>query len=184
MAELRQGHPDKDVELWCEDEARLGLKPVARRVWALAGTRPTSNGRHQFESLYVYRFAHPKSGRSRFLILPKANAECMGQALADFASWADPDRRKVLVLILGGSGGHTAKGLRVPPNVVLHRQPRCTPELQPAEHLWPLVREGLANRVFDDLNGLKATLTTRCQWLTENPTVVGGAVGFHWAVAS
>ena len=49
MAELRQGHPDKEVELWCEDEARLGLKPVVRRVWALAGTRPTSNGRHKFE---------------------------------------------------------------------------------------------------------------------------------------
>ena len=108
----------------------------------------------------------------------------MGQAREDFAGWADPDRRKVLVVILDGSGGHTAKGLRVPPNVVLHRQPRCTPELQPAEHLWPLVREGLANRVFNDLNELTATLTTRCQWLTEHPTVVGGAVGFHWAVAA
>ena len=114
--------------MWCEDEARLGLEPVVRRVWALKGTRPTSNGRHQFESVFVYGFAHPKSGRSRFLILPKANAECMGQALADFAGWADPDDRTVLVVILDGSGGHTAKGRRVPPNVVRHRQPSCTPE--------------------------------------------------------
>ena len=182
MSELRQGHPDKEVELWCEDEARLGLKPVARRVWALQGTRPTSNGRHKFESLFVYGFAHPTTGRSRFLMLPKANAEYMGQALGDFAGWADPDGRKVLVVILDGSGGHTAKGLRVPPNVVLHYQPSCTPELQPAEHLWPLVREGLANRVFNDLDTLSATLTTRCQWLTEHPTVVAGATGFHWAV--
>lgn len=184
MTELRQGHPGKEVELWCEDEARLGLKPVVRRVWALAGTRPRSNGRHKFESLFVYGFAHPASGRSRFLILPRANAECMGRALADFAGRADPDGRKVLVVILDGSGGHTAKGLTVPPNVVLHRQPSCTPELQPAEHLWPLVREGLANRVFDGLPALTDTLTTRCQWLTEHPEVVGGAVGFHWAVAA
>ncbi|MDY3557433.1 IS630 family transposase, partial [Gemmata sp. JC717] len=98
MSALRQEHPDRDVELWCEDEARLGLKPVARRVWALAGKRPTSNGRHQFESVFVYGFAHPSRGRSRFLILPKANAACMGPALADFAGWADPGRRKVLVL--------------------------------------------------------------------------------------
>ncbi len=132
----------------------------------------------------MYGVAHPTSGRSRFLILPKANAESMGQALADFAGWADPDGRKVLVLILDGSGGHTAKGLKVPPNVVLRRQPACTPELQPAEHLWPLLREGLANRVFNDLSGLTATLTARCQWLTEHPTVVGGAVGFYWAVAA
>ena len=56
MADLRRESPDREVELWCEDEARLGLKPVARRVWALAGTRPTSNGRHQFVSLFVYGF--------------------------------------------------------------------------------------------------------------------------------
>ena len=169
------------MELWCEDEARLGLKPVARRVWALEGNRPTSSGRHRFESVFVYGFGHPSSGRTRFLILPKANAECMGQALADFARWADPDRRKVLVLIVDGSGGHTAKGLAVPPGVVLHRLPPCTPELQPAEHLWPLVREGLANRVFNTLDQLTATLTARCRWLTEHPNTVAGAVGFHWA---
>ena len=108
----------------------------------------------------------------------------MGQALADFAGWADPDGRKVLVVILDGSGGHTAKSLRVPPNVVPHRPPPCTPELQPAEHLWPLVREGLANRAFDGLPGLTETLTKRCQWLADQRTVVGGAVGFHWAVAA
>jgi hypothetical protein len=184
LVELRREHPGREVELWCEDEARLGLKPIVRRVWARKGTRPTSNGRHKFESVFVYGFAHPESGRSRFLILPKADAECMGQALADFAGWADAEDRKVLVVIVDGSGGHTAKGLRVPANVVLHRQPACTPELQPAEHLWPLVREGLANRVFDSLAVLTETLVTRCQWLTEHPMVVGGAVGFHWATAA
>lgn len=184
MAELRRAHPGKEVELWCEDEARLGLKPVARRVWAPKGTRPTSNGRHKFESVFVYGFAHPRSGRGRFLILPKADAECMGRALADFAGWADPGGRKVLVLIIDGSGGHTAKKLAVPPNVVLHRLPSCTPELQPAERLWPLVREGVANRVFGTLPELTAMLTTRCQWLAGQPAVVAGAVGFHWAAAA
>jgi hypothetical protein len=129
LAALRRTHPDKAVELWCEDEARLGLKPVARRVWAERGTRPTICGRHRFESVFVYGFAHPASGRGRFLRLPKANAECMGQALADFARWADPDGTKVLVVIVDGSGGHTAKRLVVPANVLLHRLPSCTPEL-------------------------------------------------------
>ena len=39
--------------MWCEDEARLGLKPIARRVWCLKGHRPKSNGQSKFESLYV-----------------------------------------------------------------------------------------------------------------------------------
>ena len=79
MADLRREHPGREVELWCEDEARLGLKPIVWRVWALKGRQPTSNGRHKFESVFVYGFAHPKTGRRRFSILPKTNGECMGQ---------------------------------------------------------------------------------------------------------
>jgi hypothetical protein len=170
------------VELWCEDEARLGLKPVARRVWALKGHRPTSCGRQRFESLYVYGFARPATGRSLCLFLPQANAELMGEALAEFARWADPGGEKVLVVLVDNAGGHVAKGLKVPANVRLCPLPPCTPELQPAEHLWPLVREALANRTFDHLVGLAAKLRRRCDWLAEHPEVVQGAVGFHWAV--
>lgn len=53
LAELRRDHPDKDVELWCEDEARLRLKPVVRRVRARKGNRPPSNGRRPFESVIM-----------------------------------------------------------------------------------------------------------------------------------
>ena len=90
----------------------------------------------------------------------------------------------MLVVLVDNAGGHVAGDLKVPGNVRLFHLPPCTPELQPAEHLWPLVREGLANRVFDGLPGLTETLVTRCQWLTDHPSVISGAVGFHWAVAA
>ena len=170
------------MELWCEDEARLGLKPVARRVWALRGRRPTSSGRHRFQSLYVYGFARPATGRNLCLLLPKASAELMGEALAEFARWADPEGAKRLVVLVDNAGGHVAKGLVVPGNVRLFRLPACTPELQPAEHLWPLVREGMANRDFGNLVALGAKLRRRCNRLAEHPEVVQGAVGFHWAI--
>jgi hypothetical protein len=169
--------------VWAEDEARLGLKPIARRVWSLKGRRPTSNGQQKFESLYVFGFAHPATGRDRTLILPKANTDTMGQALADFARWADPDGRKVLVVIVDNAGWHVAGKLAVPPNVVLHHLPPCTPELQPAEPLWPLVREGLANKTFPTLAALTEPRERRCRWLAGDPATVKGAVGFHWAVA-
>lgn len=170
--------------MWCEDQARLGLKPVARRVRAAAGARPTSNGRHEFASPFVYGFARPKSGRSRFVVLPKANTEHMGRAPADFASSADPDGRKVSVLVVDNAGGHIAEEPAVPSNVRLRHLPSCTPGRQPAEHLWPLGREGLANRVFDELSGTTETLVTRCQWPAEHTDVVAGAVGSRWAVAA
>ena len=71
----------------------------------------------------------------------------------------------------------------MPPNVVLHRLPPCTPELQPTEALWPLVRESVANEGFDSLDEMTPVLVDRCRWLIEHPAVVRGAVGFRWAAA-
>src|SRR5262249_37571187 len=134
-------------------------------------------------SLYVFGFAHPATGRNRTLIRPEANTGAMAAALADFARWADPGGRKVLVVIVDNAGWHVAKALAIPPNVALHQLPSCTPERQPAEPLWPLVREALANKAFPTLAALTAPLERRCQWLANEPMVVKGAVGFHWAVA-
>lgn len=184
MAELRREHPDTAVELWAEDEARLGLKPIARRGWAVRGRRPDACGRTRYQWLYVYGFAHPASGRSLELILPAANTDWMEAALGEFARWADPAGAKRLVLLVDNAGWHVAKRLAMPPNVTLHRLPPCTPELQPVEPLWPLVREAAANRGFADLDSLQAVLEDRCRWLMDHPDVVRGAVGFHWAAAN
>jgi DDE superfamily endonuclease len=160
----------------------LGLKPIARRVWALRGHRPTAHGQTKYQWLYVYGFVHPASGRNLELLLPRADTDWMGAALAEFARWADPEGRKLLVVLVDNAGWHVAKRLAVPANVMLRRLPSCTPELQPAEPLWPLVREAVANRGFADLEAMEGPLVERCRWLIDHPEVVRGAVGFHWAV--
>lgn len=169
--------------MWAEDEARLGLKPITRRVWAVKGRRPSASGRTRYRWLYVYGFVHPASGRNLELLLPAANADWMALALAEFARWADPQGRKLLVVLVDNAGWHTAKRLEIPGNVALHRLPPCTPELQPAEPLWPLIREAVANAGFDDLAGLERPLVERCCWLMDHPETVRGVVGFHWAAA-
>ncbi len=183
MAELRRRHPGRAVELWAEDEARLGLKPIVRRVWAIRGRRLTACGRTKYRWLYVYGFVHPAGGRNLELILPAANTDWMALALEEFARWADPAGEKLLVVLVDNAGWHIAKRLAVPANVLLHRLPPSTPELQPAEPLWPLVREAVANEVFDDLDAMEAVLVDRCRWLIDHPEVVRGAVGFDWAVS-
>ena len=85
----------------------------------------------------------------------------MGAALAAFARHADPGRRKVLVVLLDNAGWHVARRLAVPANVVLHFLPPCTPELQPADPLWPLVREAVANRSVGRIDRLRAILRKR-----------------------
>ena len=169
--------------MWAEDEARLGLEPIARRVWALRGHRPSSRGRTKYQWLYVYGFVHPASGRNLELLLPVADAEWTSRALEEFVGWADPHGETVPVLLWDNAGWHGAADLVVPPDVVLHPLPPHTPELQPTEPLWPLVREVVANKSFEELEAMEEPLVQRCRWLIDHPEVVRGAVGFDWAVA-
>ena len=182
MRGLRKKHRGKVVEVWAEDEARLGLKPITRRVWAVRGRRPVSNGQTKYQWMYVYGFAHPKTGRLFHVFLPRVKTELMSQALAEFAAWADPNGDKLLMLLVDNAGWHIAKKLVVPPNVILHRLPPCTPELQPIEPLWPLIREAVANRGFRYIGHMRMVIRRRCQWLADHPDTVRGRVGFGWAM--
>jgi transposase len=177
----RAANPSKEVEVWAEDEARLGLKPVTRRVWWLRGCRPTTSGRTRYEWPYVYGFARPRTGRTFTVILPRVKVERMADALVAFAAHADPDGARVLVLVVDRAGWHTARRLAVPPNVALHFPPPCTPELQPVEPFWALVREGVANEAFDRLVDLRRVIRRRCRRPARDHATVLGAIGFRWA---
>jgi hypothetical protein len=87
------------------------------------------------------------------------------------------------VLLVDNAGWHMAKRMAVPVDVVLHRLPPITPELPPAEPLWPLVREGVANVGFDSLEMMEPVLVGRSRWLIDHPEVVRGPCGFYWAAA-
>lgn len=178
---MREANPGKVVEVWAEDEARLGLKPITRRVWWPKGDRPRSCGQTKYEWLYVYGFARPATGQTYTMILPRVNAERMAEALRAFAVHADPEGNSVLVVVLDRAGWHRAKRLIVPANVRLHFLPACTPELQPVEPFWSLVREAVANDTFSRLTNLRRRITNRCRRLAGDWAIVKGAVGFRWA---
>jgi hypothetical protein len=59
-------------------------------------------------------------------------------------------------------------------------QPAYSPELQPAETLWPLVDEPIANRHVADLATLGATIAGRCAALTTQTDLIRRRTGFHW----
>ncbi len=180
MKRLREANRGKRVEVWAEDESRLGLKPISRRVWSRRGHRPQSGGRTRYKWLYVYAFVRPQTGESFGVLLPRVKAERMGEALAAFCAHADPEGRKVLVVLVDNAGWHVAKRLVVPPNVVLHRLPPCTPELQPVESFWPLVRESIANRSIGRMDRLRAILRNRLAYLATHRELVQPVIGFWW----
>jgi hypothetical protein len=72
---LKEKYPTAKVELWCEDEHRLGLKPIVRKVWSPVGQRPHVEVHHRYEWTYLYAFARPNSAEVQWLILPALSAQ-------------------------------------------------------------------------------------------------------------
>lgn len=159
---------------------RLGLKPVLRRVWAPRGRRPVARFRRRYEWLYLYGFVRPESGEVFWLILPTVNAEAFSMALAHFAEWAGAGKDKRILLVLDQAGWHTGGKLEVPEGIHLEFLPPRSPELQPAERLWPLANEAVANRLFEDLDGLEEVLVERCVALLERTGLIRSYTLYHW----
>jgi len=183
VQQLRAQEPVRPVELWCEDECRIGRVPIVRRVWAPKGQRPAAPHRIKRQWMYVYGFVRPGTKDTFWLLLPEANTAWMGLALAEWTRWADPKGRKRLVLVADGAGWHTSGKLALPKQVELFPLPPNTPELQPVESAWPALREGVANEAFDDLDPLMDRLAARCKSFMEHPEVIQGVVAHDWAAA-
>lgn len=180
VAAVRTAHPDATVTVWAEDERRIGLLPVLRRVWAPRGQRPIARVRRRYQWRYVYGFVCPSTGQSWWCLLPTVNAVAMSVALTVFARDVGVDATHRVVLVWDGAGWHTARTLVVPVGIDLIRLPPASPELQPAEHLWPLLDEPVANRAFADLAALDAVLEPRCRVLTADRATVQSTTHFHW----
>lgn len=173
-------YPEKEVEIWSEDEARLGLQPIVRRVWFPKGERPVACQNRKYEWVYAYAFVHPATGKSFWLLLPSVNVTLMNLALKEFSSFIDPERKKRIILLVDGAGFHTGKAMDIPENMQFFPLPPYTPELQPTETVWPLLRESVANDPHADLGIFEEKLATRCEWLGQHPETVRGVAGFSW----
>ena len=76
--------------------------------------------------------------------------------------------------------GTTEPGLTVPDGIRLVYLPAYTPELQPAERLWPLVDEPVVNQHFPSIDDLDAVLAERCCALHQDHELIAAHTNFHW----
>ncbi len=180
MVKLKEAYPEAEVQLWAEDEMRLGLKPMVRRVWAPKGKRPTAKTKRRYEWLYVYGFVRPKTGEVHWLILPKVNVEVFSVALCHFAQEIGASKHRRILLVLDQAGWHTGKEVEVPEGIHLEFLPSHSPELQPTERLWPVTNEAVANRLFESLDELEEALIERCVALCEQTETIRSHTNYHW----
>jgi transposase len=119
----------------------------------------------------MYAAAHPSTGESFWLSLPRLDGDVVRLFLDEFAK-RHAAKGKQIILIWDAAPAHRANSLRVPERITLVPLPAYRPELNPAENLWPLVKEGVANDCFKNLGVLEKRVCARSRKVSEDRDLV------------
>ena len=183
-AALPEHARDKPLELWWQDEARIGQQGTLTRVWAERGSRPSAPHDQRYAWAYLFGAVCPARKIGAALVLPFANAAMMNLHLAEISARVAPGAHAVLML--DGAGWHqTGDKLRVPDNVTLLHLPPYAPELNPVENVWAYLRGNkLSNRVFDTYEAIVEACCDAWTWLMTQPERITSIATRSWAQVS
>ena len=149
-----------------------------RACWAPAPLRPVVPLALVREFVYEYAAVSPQDGALDFMTAEKMNTENMNRFL-DQVRNAHPD--EFLIMILDGASSHKAKGLNIPEKMRLIHLPPYSPELNPAERLWNILRRDyFANRVFDSLKSAIDQAETGLAKMAANRSAIRSLTNWPW----
>src|SRR5664280_2592607 len=152
-AQLPDHAKDRPIEIWFQDEARIGQQGTLTRVWAKRGTRPRAPRDQRYEWAYIFGAVCPQRRATAALVLPAADTDAMSMHLAEIGRRLAPGAHAALVI--DGAGYHVAARLAVPRNITLIRLPPYAPELNPVENVWEYLRGNkLAITVFESYDDI------------------------------
>ncbi len=170
------------IEIWFQDEARIGQKGMTTRVWANGKQRPRIVRDHRYGYVYLFGATCAERGVGIAHVADRANTASMNEHLAAIGAAVAPGAHGVIVL--DGAGWHRSGDLLVPPNLTLVHLPPYSPELNPMEQIILFLKSNrFANRVFKDVSALRDACWTGWQWLTDQPDVITNTTRRSWAVA-
>ncbi|MDP4025979.1 IS630 family transposase [Methylobacterium sp. NEAU 140] len=173
----------KPVEIWFQDEARIGQKGTLAYVWARRGTRPRAVQDTRYTSAYLFGAVCPQRGVGAGLVMPRADTEGLNAHLAEIARSVMPGAHAVLVL--DGAGWHTSSALVVPGNISLLMLPPYAPELNPVEMIWQYLRRNkLAHRLYDTYDAIVEACCKAWNWLIATPDTITAIASRTWANVS
>jgi len=176
-------HPNKNLWLWFQDEARFGMQGTVTRIWAQTGTRPRTICQRDFEWTYLYGSVEPFTGRVHGCRLPEVSTVAMNSYLTDFSKQL-PDNEHAL-MVLDGAAWHKAGKLKIPKNVTLLVQPPYSPELNPMELVWGNgKRNYFCNRNFETIEEVEHAVDKLWMKQTQCTESMKLLCGFEWILTA
>jgi transposase len=165
-----------------QDEARFGLLSNPSRCWAPQGVRPEVAKQQIREYIYAYGAVDPVSGESEFLILPNMETVCMNIFLRELANKYPGER---IVLFCDQASSHISKDLKVPRNIALHHIPPYSPQVNPSENVWKVVKPDVfSNIIFSSFDALEDRLCDVLAALEKSKHLIRSVAGFPWIIAN
>ena len=161
-----------------QDEARFGRMSDPRACWAPSPHRPVVSLALVREFKYEYAAVSPWDGDIDHMTREKMNTESMSCFLKQ-VSKAHPDEFNVM--IVDGASSHKGKELKIPKNMALVFLPPYSPELNPAEQIWNILRRDyFANRVFDSPDAAIGQAERGLTAMAKNKEAVRNLTNWHW----
>ena len=174
---------NKPLEVWFQDEARIGQKGTLTRVWGRIGSRPRAPRDTRYEWAYIFGAVCPERAVGAALVLPYVNRQAMNLHLQEISRTVADGAHAVLVL--DGAGWHVSPDLNVPGNITLLPLPPYAPELNPTENIWEYLRgNNLAIRTYDTYQAILEACCEAWNDLVAMPARLASITRRDWATVS
>ncbi|MBW8271520.1 IS630 family transposase [Caldovatus aquaticus] len=162
LSQIAADHPEAErIEVWFQDEARVGQKGRMVRRRFQRGMRPRMVKGQRCRSACIFGAVCPARDTGAAPVLTHVSVAAMNLLLEEVAAQLPAGTHAAM--LIGNAGWHTAHDLRVPPNITLVRLPPYSPELNAIEKVRQYLRDRyLAGR---PLPGTRAVIEAcRAAW--------------------
>jgi transposase len=121
-----------------------------KSCWAPFPERPIINVALVREFRYIYASVCPWTGNLIYNVSDKMNTQQMNIHLNNISKKFPS---KFVIVVLDGASSHRSKELKIPKNLNLIKLPPYSPELNPTEQIWRLLRGSyFGNKEFNSLD--------------------------------
>jgi transposase len=172
------------VEIWLQDEARVGQQGGHAYIRAPVGARPLMGRDIRHISTCIFGAICPERGVGAALIMPYANTEAMNAHLKQISAEVAPGAHALLVCD-GAGWRQRGQRLIVPHNITLPPLPPYSPELNPMENVWAYLRQNkLCALVWDTYEEIRDARQSAWCFLIDDPDRIRSIGTRQWACLS
>jgi transposase len=181
LAQIAAHRPEaKQIEIWAQDETRIGQKAKVGRRWAEVGSSPRAVVHGGFKSVWLFGAFCPERDIGVAILVGEVSTEAMSAHLAAISQAVLPGNHGAV--LVDNAGFHAkAKNLVVPSNLTLVPIPAHSPELSPGEEVWHFLKAGpLLHRVYRTMEEIMDGCCAAWRWLIGEPGRIRSLCSYPW----